>query len=122
MSYDQVKIKPNSIIYCDPPYLGTAKYDEIFDHRVFLNWCADQKVPVFISEYRIVDERFRLVFKIKKRSLLGGHKQQKIEKVYANPAGAALLAKVISKQSDKPVTQAKVQANGKPKSQAATEA
>lgn len=88
-SYDKVPIKDNSIIYCDPPYLGTAEYDNKFDHKKFYDWCDAQKNPVFISEYNIPDKRFTPVFKIKKRSLLaaGVHQKDKMEKMYVNRMG-----------------------------------
>lgn len=93
-SYDQVEIKENSIIYCDPPYAGTAEYDNPFDTPKFLNWAAEHKTPVFISEYNIPDDRFYLIKRIKKRSMLSGNKEkcvQKIEKLYANQAAYDIL-------------------------------
>ncbi|UCF50267.1 MAG: DNA adenine methylase [Thermoplasmatales archaeon] len=96
-SYIDVPIKDNSIIYCDPPYKGTADYDgnNRFNHAEFLDWVHENKSPVFISEYNIDDKRFRCIFKIKKRSLLSSDKSvgDKIEKLYVNKAGLNLLMK-----------------------------
>ena len=54
-SYEEMDIPPNSIIYCDPPYAGTTKYKDHFDHDKFWDWC-DQQVSkgqkVFVSEYK----------------------------------------------------------------------
>lgn len=86
-TYDRVPIKKDSVIYCDPPYAGTADYDSIFNTSRFLDWAHSQEQPVFISEYNIADERFKMIFKIKKRSLLGGEKKHMEERVYANKAG-----------------------------------
>lgn len=61
LSYEQIHILPNSIIYCDPPYKGTASYDGDFDNQQFLNWANAQTNPVFISEYNINDPRFGIV-------------------------------------------------------------
>jgi len=91
-SYDEVEIKENSIIYCDPPYLGTAEYDGKFDHKKFLDWAHNQTNPVFISEYDIRDKRFTLCFKVKKISRLSTlNRESKTEKVYVNKAGFELL-------------------------------
>lgn len=88
--YSKVDIKPNSIIYCDPPYNGTGQYDNDFDHRSFLDWAANQKVPVFISEYNISDNRFHRVFSIKKRQMFAPDKTvciDKLECLYTNKLG-----------------------------------
>jgi len=34
-SYNEIKIKPDSVVYCDPPYEGTGSYSNEFDHRLF---------------------------------------------------------------------------------------
>jgi site-specific DNA-adenine methylase len=94
-SYDKVPIKDSSVIYCDPPYAGTAEYDGQFNHKQFLDWAHEQKEPVFISEYNIPDKRFEAVFKIGKRSLLSSDKSMKVkeERVYANNAGKKAFIK-----------------------------
>lgn len=46
-------------IYCDPPYRGTTKYKDDFDHERFYNWCRDRKKEghnIFISEYWMPDD------------------------------------------------------------------
>ena len=88
-TYDNVPIKQNSIIYCDPPYEDTADYQSDFNTNKFLDWAAKQNNPVFISEYDITDKRFHLIFKINKRSMLSSNKEMKVkvEKVYANDLG-----------------------------------
>lgn len=35
--YDEIQIPENSIIYCDPPYEGTTKYKDDFNHLKFWN-------------------------------------------------------------------------------------
>jgi DNA adenine methylase len=53
-SYDDLEIPPMSIIYCDPPYEGTTKYKDDFDHAKFWQWCRDMASAghiVFVSEY-----------------------------------------------------------------------
>lgn len=54
--YNNIKLSRPSLIYCDPPYKNTTKYDFIknFDHEYFWSWCDDmynQGHAVFVSEY-----------------------------------------------------------------------
>lgn len=52
--YYELELPPNSIVYCDPPYEGTTKYANDFDHNLFWNWVRNiskQGHTVFISEY-----------------------------------------------------------------------
>lgn len=54
VSYYELNIPDNSIIYCDPPYEGTTKYKDEFDHTAFWVWCeekANAGHKVFVSEY-----------------------------------------------------------------------
>jgi site-specific DNA-adenine methylase len=93
-SYEKLQIKQNSIIYCDPPYEGTADYGNQFDHEKFLDWAHAQREPVFISEYDIKDPRFKVVSHSTKRSMLHSNKDKcvdKTEKVYANEAGVRAI-------------------------------
>lgn len=58
-SYDEVDIKPDSVIYCDIPYRSTAKYNDInFDYDKFYDWCLAQTQPLFISEYEMPEKDF----------------------------------------------------------------
>ena len=69
--YRDVKIQPDSLIYCDIPYKNTAEYsDGGFDHESFYDWAEKQREPVIISEYAMPEERFERIDFIKKRSLL----------------------------------------------------
>lgn len=57
--FDIGKIKEKSTIYCDPPYEGTTKYRDEFDHKRFWGWCRDKVQEghnVFISEYNAPDD------------------------------------------------------------------
>lgn len=56
-SYDEIDIKPNSIIYCDIPYRNTGTYNEdAFDYDKFYAWALKQTQPTFISEYNMPDD------------------------------------------------------------------
>ncbi len=88
-SYDQIEIKPNSIVYCDPPYKGTAEYGSKFDTGKLLDWAHEQTEPVFISEYSIRDKRFKRIKSFAKRSLLSSQKdicKVMSENIYINKA------------------------------------
>jgi len=46
---------PNTIIYCDPPYLGCTQYNETFDeeeHWRFLELCNSSSASILISAFR----------------------------------------------------------------------
>lgn len=56
-SYDDVRIEPDSLIYCDIPYEGTKKYavqkERGFDFGKFCLWCGEQTEPVAVSSYEM---------------------------------------------------------------------
>ena len=68
LSYDEIDIPADAVVYCDPPYHacdkslyeGTAKE---FDHNAYYDWCVSvsKTNPIFISEYSIEDDRFEIV-------------------------------------------------------------
>lgn len=93
LSYEQVPIKSNSIVYCDPPYKGTAEYNVSFDHDKFYKWCVSSPFPVFVSEYDMKVDGMYLVNYFNKRSMLSADKSvgYKVEKIYANKIAVELL-------------------------------
>ncbi len=59
VSYEDLSIPSNSIIYCDPPYQHTTKYANEFSHKKFWQWCRNMASlghKVFISEYTAPDD------------------------------------------------------------------
>lgn len=62
LSYNELKIPDNSIVYCDPPYRGTTKYkanEEEFNHDAFYDWVrvkVTEGHKVFVSEYEMPDD------------------------------------------------------------------
>lgn len=57
--YAELAVPKNSIIYCDPPYQGTTKYKDDFNHADFWQWCREKVKEghrVFISEYNAPDD------------------------------------------------------------------
>ena len=63
--YRELCFDEPGIIYCDPPYKDTAgyreDYAEPFCHDEFYSWCEAQKLPVYISEYQMPEERFACI-------------------------------------------------------------
>ncbi len=90
-SYDELEIPEQSIIYCDPPYAGTTKYKDSFDHGPFWEWCREKVTEghqVFISEYNAPDD-FICVWQQEVRSSLSangksGGSKRSIEKLFVH--------------------------------------
>lgn len=60
--YRELCFDEPGIIYCDPPYKSTKeRYGREFDAEAFYGWCEAQKLPVYISEYQMPEERFACV-------------------------------------------------------------
>lgn len=64
--YSEVEIEPNSVIYCDPPYLTSQDvfYDKHFDQPKFFKWCRDMSAKghqVYVSGYNITEPGFEKV-------------------------------------------------------------
>ena len=64
--YRELCFDEPGIIYCDPPYKDTADKskdyaDTSFDAEAFYSWCEAQKLPVYISEYQMPEERFACI-------------------------------------------------------------
>lgn len=72
LSYEQMVIPKDSVIYCDIPYEGTNKYNkaEGFDYERFYQWAESQTEPVFISSYQMPTDRFDCIEEFTHRSTL----------------------------------------------------
>ena len=86
--YAEIDLPDDCIIYCDPPYAGTTKYKDNFDHHRFWQWCREKKSQghsIFISEYN-APEDFICIKTIKTNTQLGNGcntgNQVKIEKLF----------------------------------------
>jgi DNA adenine methylase len=65
-TYQDLKIPDRSIIYCDPPYAGTTKYKDGFNHDDFWKWVREKTTDgntVFVSEYKAPDD-FKCVWEM----------------------------------------------------------
>ena len=82
--YRDVQILPNSVIYCDIPYLntGTSRHME-FDFDAFYQWALQQEQLVFISEYYMPDD-FVCIAEFKRTSSFSAtnNSKKEIEKVF----------------------------------------
>lgn len=56
--YNSLWIPRGSTVYCDPPYFGTTKYKDDFDHDKFWNWVRFVSITstVYVSEYTAPDD------------------------------------------------------------------
>ena len=90
-SYDILDIPRCSIIYCDPPYAGTTKYKDNFDHESFWQWCREKVKEgheVFISEYSAPDD-FVCVWQKEIQSGLNTNTTKKgVEKLFVHKSQA----------------------------------
>lgn len=90
LSYEDVEIKPNSVVYCDIPYKGTMTYKggDGFDHEKFYKWALSQDFPIYISEYEMPKE-FIEVHAFSHRSTLSAtnNSNKTIEKIFWNGKG-----------------------------------
>lgn len=69
-SYEDVKIKNNSVIYCDIPYRNTAEYiSGAFDYDKFYKWRQTQN-NIYISKYNMPAAEFKEVYNIEKTVLM----------------------------------------------------
>ena len=74
LSYSEVSIPSNSLVYCDIPYKDTTKYStDSFDHSSFYSWCKDMKAKghdVVVSEYLCnVPEGWEVIWKHKSKKI-----------------------------------------------------
>ena len=102
-SYEEVPIKPNSVIYCDIPYENTAEYiSGAFNHKAFYDWACNQKELVIISSYNISDDRFMEISSIQKDVLLSNlqnkEKQKHYEVVYIPKNQKELYEKMMNRK------------------------
>ena len=90
--YQQVKIEPQSVIYCDIPYKGTNVYDKknTFDYERFYDWACSQTEPVFISEYQMPEDRFECIAEFAHRSLICATQNKAVTERLFVPKGQKL--------------------------------
>ena len=87
-TYNMVLLDKNDIVYCDPPYASTKKYESDFNNDAFWEWAreASKKVKkLYVSEYDAPSD-FKCIWQMEKKDSLGtrkGKKQNtKVEKLF----------------------------------------
>ena len=86
LSYDEVPIENDSVIYCDPPYKNTNTYIDDFNHEKFYQWlrgCREKNQQVFISEYQMPSEFFEVYSKEKTCLINANTTTFKLEKLFS---------------------------------------
>ena len=67
--YRDVEIPAGAVVYCDPPYKGTAEYLTPFDHTAFYDWLRTRDFPMYVSEYSMPDDFVKVWSKMVKSTL-----------------------------------------------------
>lgn len=83
--YREVDIPEGAVVYCDIPYRGTTQYGGVgdFDHEAFYEWAKSRPFPVYISEYNMPDDFYRIRAWSKQNTLAGGrHSKAVTEGLY----------------------------------------
>jgi site-specific DNA-adenine methylase len=86
LSYEEVKIETpinETIVYCDPPYKGTGKYQKDIDHDKFLEWVKNSPYKIYVSSYEF---ELPCVFELSHRSSLSvtNNNKKVVEKLFCN--------------------------------------
>ena len=83
--YLDYEYQEGDVVYCDPPYEGTASYELLFDHEKFYDWLLSRPYPVYFSSYDNIKDKFEMVWAEGKRSLMSGASQlRNYECLYIN--------------------------------------
>ena len=76
--YREMRFEPDSVIYCNIPYIGANSYKAGFDHDAFYDWAERQEHPVFISSYEMPRERFKCIWEYATNSNLNADGPKKV--------------------------------------------
>jgi 16S rRNA G966 N2-methylase RsmD len=86
LSYDQVNITTpleETIIYLDPPYENTKKYEKTINHKKLKEWIRNSPYKIYISSYNF--DGFREVASFEHRSRLSATANNKVtERLFVN--------------------------------------
>ena len=87
LSFAEVNILPDSVVYCDIPYINTNTYgnkkdNHSFNHDYFYDWCRNQKELVIISEYTMPDDFIVIAETEKKVTLCAGADHTATERLF----------------------------------------
>lgn len=100
-SYIDIDIAADSVVYCDPPYIGTEGYGVEFDHEAFYQWLRTAERPVYVSEYSMPPD-FVSIADTAKTALLcsikGRERKKVTERLYVHERFAAECLRRQSQQ------------------------
>jgi DNA adenine methylase len=87
-SYLDFEYPAGSVLYCDPPYADTKKYESDFNHNLFWEWVrmvSQNGCYVYVSEYRAPSD-FKCIWQKEKKDGMGssatGVSKTKVEKLF----------------------------------------
>ena len=82
-SYEDIVVDAGAVIYLDPPYKNTNKYNDDINHEELYNYIRNHQNKIYMSEY---DAPFNCVWSMKKIVTLSStnNKLNKIEKLFTN--------------------------------------
>lgn len=85
VSYLDLEIHDNSVIYCDPPYFNTERYKDTIDYNEFWEWCRKKSCnnDVIISEYNAPDD-FKCIWAYNIKSIVKGKAVIATEKLFVH--------------------------------------
>ena len=82
--YQEYVYQPGDIVYCDPPYEGTAEYSSAFNSQAFYEWVKSRPYQVWFSSYQGISG-FKMVFAKRLTAPYGpGNKSVHFECLYTN--------------------------------------
>ena len=90
LSYEQVQIESNSVIYCDPPYMDTtcSQYKCVFDHDRFHRFALEH--DAFVSEVSVPDG-FRIVWSKKLYNKVSGKGNERRKELLLLPMKTKIM-------------------------------
>ncbi len=86
-SYEQYQWQEGDVVYCDIPYEGTdCRGYSNFDNKAFYEWAISRPYEVYVSSYKISDERFTEVWNTEKGVLSNqfGTSNKTVERIFCN--------------------------------------
>lgn len=96
--YNNLIFTSPTLIYCDPPYQNTKKYEQSFNNDSFWDWCRNQikldNVRLLVSEYNAPDDFICVWSKEKKDGMANSlNKLQniKVEKLFIHKSQMSLF-------------------------------
>ena len=87
LPYYDLEIKEGSVVYCDPPYMGTTGYKTGgFNHERFWKWAeaVSEHSTVFVSEYTTLSDFFVPVWEKDTKITLARAGKRATEKLFIN--------------------------------------